>query len=75
MVTVAVRALGLECLVKVLDSGRSRSQYIFTDSDCTQNSFRLRVHSPAETTPERLVRIPNSNVASYRLCVHVLYVM
>jgi hypothetical protein len=31
MVTVAVRALELEYLIKILDWGRSR--YIFTDSD------------------------------------------
>jgi hypothetical protein len=47
MVTVAIRALELEYLVKILDRGRS--QYIFTDFDSTQNSFRLRLrlHSPA----------------------------
>jgi hypothetical protein len=33
MVTVAVRALELECLVKILDWGQSRIRYIFTDSD------------------------------------------
>jgi hypothetical protein len=33
MVTVAIRALELEYLVKILDWGRSR--YIFTDSDST----------------------------------------
>jgi hypothetical protein len=33
MVTVAVRALDLEYLVKILDWGRSRD--IFTDSDST----------------------------------------
>jgi hypothetical protein len=46
MVTVAIRALQLEYLVKILDGGRSRSRYIFTDSDSTQNSFRLRLHIP-----------------------------
>jgi hypothetical protein len=35
MVTVAIRALELEYLVKILDWGQSRSQYIFTDSDST----------------------------------------
>jgi hypothetical protein len=35
MVTVAIRAVELEYLVKVLDSGCSGSQYIFTDSDST----------------------------------------
>jgi hypothetical protein len=33
MVTVAIRALELEYLVKILDLGRSRSRYIFTDSE------------------------------------------
>jgi hypothetical protein len=33
MVTVAITALGLEYLVKILDCCRSRSRYIFTDSD------------------------------------------
>jgi hypothetical protein len=33
MVTVAIRALELEYLVKILDWGQSR--YIFTDSDST----------------------------------------
>jgi hypothetical protein len=33
MVTVAIRTLQLEYLVKILDWGRSRSQYIFTNSD------------------------------------------
>jgi hypothetical protein len=33
MVTVAIRALELDCLVKILDLGRSL--YIFTDSDST----------------------------------------
>jgi hypothetical protein len=33
MVIVAIRALGLEYLVKILDWGRSRSRHIFTDSD------------------------------------------
>jgi hypothetical protein len=45
MVTVAIRALGLECQVKVLNWNRSR--YIFTDSDSTENSFGLRLRSPA----------------------------
>jgi hypothetical protein len=45
MVTVAIRALDLEYLDKILYRGRSRSRYIFTDTDPTQNSFRLRVHS------------------------------
>jgi hypothetical protein len=33
MVIVDIRALELEYLVKLLDCGRSRSRYIFTDSD------------------------------------------
>jgi hypothetical protein len=33
MVTVGIRALELEYLVKILDWGRSRSRYIFTDND------------------------------------------
>jgi hypothetical protein len=33
MVTVAIRALDLEYLVKILDWGQSRSRYIFADSD------------------------------------------
>jgi hypothetical protein len=33
MVTVAIMALELEYLVKILDWGRSRSRYIFTDSN------------------------------------------
>jgi hypothetical protein len=33
-------------LFKVLCRGRSRSRYIFTDSDSTQNSFLLRLYSP-----------------------------
>jgi hypothetical protein len=47
MLTVAIRALELEYLVKILNWGQSQSQYIFTDSDSdsTQNSFRLRLHS------------------------------
>jgi hypothetical protein len=39
MVTVAIRAVGLEHLVKILDLGRSRSRYIFTDSDSTALDF------------------------------------
>jgi hypothetical protein len=35
MVTVAIRALDLDYLDKILDWGRSRSRYIFTDSDST----------------------------------------
>jgi hypothetical protein len=35
MVTVAIRALELDYLVKILDWGRSRSRYIFTHSDST----------------------------------------
>jgi hypothetical protein len=35
MVTVAIRALELEYLVKILDRGQSQSRYIFTDSDST----------------------------------------
>jgi hypothetical protein len=31
--TVAIRALDLEYLDKILDSGWSRSRYIFTDSN------------------------------------------
>jgi hypothetical protein len=37
MVIAAVRAVELEYLVKILDLGQS--QYIFVDSDSTQNSF------------------------------------
>jgi hypothetical protein len=33
MVIVAIRAVELEYLDKILDWGRSSSQYIFTDSD------------------------------------------
>jgi hypothetical protein len=33
MVTVAIVALELEYLVKILDRGRSRSRYISTESD------------------------------------------
>jgi hypothetical protein len=33
MVNVALRALNLEYLVKILNSGQSRSRYIYTDSD------------------------------------------
>jgi hypothetical protein len=33
MVTVAIRALELEYLIKILDWGWSQSRYIFTDSD------------------------------------------
>jgi hypothetical protein len=51
MITVAIRALELEYLVKVLDWGRSRSRYIYTDSDSTQNSFRLRLHPKFLPTP------------------------
>jgi hypothetical protein len=50
MVTVAIRALELEYLVKILDWGRSR--YIFTDSDATAllasdrgNPIQLRKHA------------------------------
>jgi hypothetical protein len=43
MVTVAIRALELEYLVKILDWGRSRSRYIF---------FRLRLHSSAYSNKE-----------------------
>jgi hypothetical protein len=39
MVTVAIRALDLECLVKILDWGRSRSLYIFTDSEAESVHF------------------------------------
>jgi hypothetical protein len=33
MVTVAIRTLELEYPVKILDWGKGRSQYIFTNSD------------------------------------------
>jgi hypothetical protein len=33
MVTVAIRALELEYLDKILDWGQSQSQYIYTDAD------------------------------------------
>jgi hypothetical protein len=36
-------------LFKILYRGRSRSRYTFTDSDSTQNSFRLRLHSPDQS--------------------------
>jgi hypothetical protein len=36
MVIVAIRAVGLEYLVKICDWGRSRCRYIFTDSDSTR---------------------------------------
>jgi hypothetical protein len=47
MVIVAIRAVELEYLVKILDWGRSQSWYIFTNfkSDSTQNSFWLRHHN------------------------------
>jgi hypothetical protein len=35
MVTVAVTALGLEYLDKILDLGQTQSRYIFTDSSST----------------------------------------
>jgi hypothetical protein len=35
MVTVAIRALEMEYLVKILDWRQSRSLYIFPDPDCT----------------------------------------
>jgi hypothetical protein len=38
MVVVAIRAVDLEDLVKILDSGQSWSQYIFTDSDSDSDS-------------------------------------
>jgi hypothetical protein len=50
MVTVAIRAVELECLVKILDRGQSQSRYMFTDSDSTQNSFWLQLHSPEYDT-------------------------
>jgi hypothetical protein len=40
MVTVAIRALGLEYLVKILDWGRSRSWYF---------SFRLHLKIPSDS--------------------------
>jgi hypothetical protein len=46
MVIIAIRAVELEYLVKILDLRRRR--YIFTDSDSTPNSFQLRLHSPAK---------------------------
>jgi hypothetical protein len=45
MVTVAINTLEFEYLDKILDWGRSRSRYIFTDSDGTL--YRLRLNSPA----------------------------
>jgi hypothetical protein len=45
MVTVAIRALELEYLDKILDSGRSRSRYIFTDSDSTALAVSRRPFS------------------------------
>jgi hypothetical protein len=38
MVTVAVRALELEYLVKILDWGQSQSRYIFTNSNSDSDS-------------------------------------
>jgi hypothetical protein len=35
MVIVAIKALDLEYLVKILDWGQSRGRYIFTNSDST----------------------------------------
>jgi hypothetical protein len=64
MVTVAIGALQLEYLVKVLYRGRSGSRYIFTDSDSIQNSFRLRLHSTDHTDvlsdrrPHQLLALP-----------------
>jgi hypothetical protein len=38
MITVAIMTLNLEYLVKILDWGRSRSRYIFTDSNFASDS-------------------------------------
>jgi hypothetical protein len=47
MVTVAIKALELEYLVKILDWGRSRSRYIFSPTPTPpKNSFRLQLRSP-----------------------------
>jgi hypothetical protein len=48
MVTVAIGALELEYLDKILDWGRSR--YIFTDSDSV-HFYRLRLHQKFIPTP------------------------
>jgi hypothetical protein len=51
MVTVAIRALELEYLVKILDWGRSRSRYHFFPTPTPpENFFRLRLHSPGSST-------------------------
>jgi hypothetical protein len=41
MVTVAIMALELEYLVKILGWGRTRSRYIFPDSDSTALTVAL----------------------------------
>jgi hypothetical protein len=61
MVTVAIRALELEYLVKILDWGRSWSRYIFTDSDCTQKFLPIATSTPpkipSDSDSTALVRI------------------
>jgi hypothetical protein len=74
MVTVAIRALDLKYLVKILDWGgsrnRSRSRYIF---------FRLRLHLKSLPTPTpqpcfalfipKYVRLNVKSATGYKLCV------
>jgi hypothetical protein len=49
MVTAAIKALGFEYLNKILDWGWSRSRYIFTGFDSTENIFPLRLHDSDST--------------------------
>jgi hypothetical protein len=74
--TVAVRALDLECLVKILDWGRIRNRCIFSrlrlhlkflpTPTPPKNSFRLRLHLKFLPTPT-----PPKN--SFRLRLHLKF--
>jgi hypothetical protein len=82
MVTVAIRALELEYLAKVLDWGWSRSRYILPTPTPPKNSFRLRLHLkflPTPTPPKNSFRLrlhlkipsdSDSTKNSFRLRLH-----
>jgi hypothetical protein len=72
MVTVAMRALELEYLVKILNWGRSGSRCIFTNSDSTWNSFQLwlQLHDSDSTALLRSQKLTMASlkVSKYRIC-------
>jgi hypothetical protein len=71
MITVAIRALGLEYLVKILDWDRRQSQYIFTDpdSDSTLKFLPTPTQPKIPTDSDSTTLTPPKN--SVRLQLHL----